>query len=52
MSTVKAAKKQVAIRLPAEMLDQIGNLAKKERRNRSNMIEWLLREILRNREKI
>jgi metal-responsive CopG/Arc/MetJ family transcriptional regulator len=51
MEEVKAVKTQIAIRLPEEMLIQIEKLAKWERRNRSNMIEWLIREALRNLEK-
>lgn len=38
---------QISIRLPNELLDQIQMLAEKERRNRSNMIAYLLREKLR-----
>jgi metal-responsive CopG/Arc/MetJ family transcriptional regulator len=38
---------QISIRLPNELLDQIQGLAEKERRTRSNMIAYLLREKLR-----
>ena len=41
--------KQISIRLPEEMLAQIESFGKKEKRNRSNMIEWLLREALRQK---
>jgi metal-responsive CopG/Arc/MetJ family transcriptional regulator len=38
---------QISLRLPNELMDQIQRLGEKERRNRSNMIEYLLREKLR-----
>jgi len=41
--------KQISIRLPEEMLAQIENFGKAETRSRSNMIEWLLREALRQK---
>jgi hypothetical protein len=41
METVK--KKQIAVRLSSELLEQVDKLAKRESRNRSNMIEYLLR---------
>jgi metal-responsive CopG/Arc/MetJ family transcriptional regulator len=40
-------KTQITIRLPDELLAWLGKRAKYERRNRSNMIEWLLRESMR-----
>jgi metal-responsive CopG/Arc/MetJ family transcriptional regulator len=40
-------KTQVTIRLPDELLAWLDKRAKYERRNRSNMIEWLLREAMR-----
>ena len=40
----KAGKSQVSVRLSNELLARVDRLAKKERRNRSNMIEYLLRE--------
>jgi hypothetical protein len=43
----KPEKTQVSIRLTDDLLDQLQKLAKKEQRNRSNMIEYLLREKLR-----
>ena len=39
-------KKQISFRLHIEALAQIEKLAKKEKRNRSNMIEFILREYL------
>jgi hypothetical protein len=47
MAASKAVKTQITVRLSDELLDQIRRLADKERRNRSNMIEYLLREKLR-----
>jgi hypothetical protein len=47
MAEGKTKRTQITIRLPDEMLDRIRKRAKKERRNRSNMIEYLLREKLR-----
>jgi len=38
----KDVKRQISLRLPAELLEQIQRLAKSERRNRSSMIEWIL----------
>jgi predicted transcriptional regulator len=48
-STTK--KTQITIRLSDELLAQIQKLAMKERRTRSNMIKYLLREKLRELEK-
>jgi hypothetical protein len=42
-----AAHTQISVRLSDELLGQIQRLAEKERRNRSNMIEYLLREKMR-----
>jgi hypothetical protein len=36
---------QISVRLSDELLDQIQRLVEKERQNRSNMIEYLLREM-------
>jgi hypothetical protein len=47
MPESKTEKRQVAIRLSKELLDQIERLANQEQRNRSNMIEYLLRKQLR-----
>jgi hypothetical protein len=47
MADDKTKRTQITIRLPGEMLDRIQMRARKERRNRSNMIEYLLRESLR-----
>jgi len=41
--------KQISIRLPKEMLTQIESFGEAEKRNRNNMIEWLLREALRQK---
>ena len=41
--------KQISIRLPKEMLAQIESFGKAEKRNRNNMIEWLLREAIRQK---
>jgi metal-responsive CopG/Arc/MetJ family transcriptional regulator len=38
---------QTTVRLPVDLTDQIDRMAKRERRNRSNTIEWLLREALK-----
>jgi len=46
-----ACKTQITVRLPEELLKQIQRLAAKERRNRSNMIEYLLRESMQAGEK-
>jgi len=40
-------KRQICIRLPAELLEQIQRLAKSERRNRSSMIEWMLSQAIK-----
>jgi metal-responsive CopG/Arc/MetJ family transcriptional regulator len=40
-------KTQTTIRLPDELLAQLDKRAKYERRNRSNMIAYLLREAMR-----
>jgi hypothetical protein len=47
MRESKAKKTQISVRLSDDLLVQLQNLAKEERRNRSNMIEHLLREKLR-----
>jgi hypothetical protein len=47
MAEGKTEKTQISIRLTDDLLDQLQKLAKRERRNRSNMIEYLLREKLR-----
>jgi metal-responsive CopG/Arc/MetJ family transcriptional regulator len=39
---------QISILLSNELLDQIQRLAEKERRNRSNMIEYLLRQAIKD----
>ena len=39
---------QVSVRLPKDLLESIQRRAKAERRNRSNMIGWLLREAMRS----
>jgi hypothetical protein len=51
MEEKKTENTQIAVRLPDAMLAQIEKLAKQQRRNHSNMIEWLLREALRTLEK-
>jgi predicted transcriptional regulator len=43
----KIEKTQITVRLSDDLLDQVQKLAKKEQRNRSNMIEYLLREKFR-----
>jgi hypothetical protein len=43
----KIKKTQITVRLTDDLLAQLQKLAKEERRNRSNMIEYLLREKLR-----
>jgi len=45
--TVKT--KQIAVRLPYDLLDQIQQLAKEEQRSRANMIRLLLREAINKR---
>jgi metal-responsive CopG/Arc/MetJ family transcriptional regulator len=47
MAESKTKKTQISIRLTDDLLDQLQKLAKEERRNRSNMVEYLLREKLR-----
>jgi hypothetical protein len=47
MAESETEKTQITVRLSDKLLDQIQCLAKRERRNRSNMIEYLLREKLR-----
>jgi len=42
---------QISVRLPNDLLGWIQKRAKAARRNRSNMIEWLLRETMRGEEK-
>jgi hypothetical protein len=44
MNEEKAERTQITFRLSAELLNRIERLAKKDRRNRSNMIEYMLRE--------
>jgi len=39
-------KTQITVRLSKQTLDQLEKLAKKERRNRSNMIEFMLQKAL------
>jgi metal-responsive CopG/Arc/MetJ family transcriptional regulator len=43
--------KQVTIRLPACLIAEIERTAKEEKRNRSNMISYILREWVEKREK-
>lgn len=43
----KTERTQIAIRLANDLVEQIQKLAQREQRNRSNMIEYLLREKLR-----
>jgi hypothetical protein len=43
----KTKRTQITIRIAVDLLDRIKSLAEKERRNRSNMIEYLLREQMR-----
>lgn len=38
---------QISIRITTDLLDRLQSLAKKERRTRSNMSEYLLREKIR-----
>jgi metal-responsive CopG/Arc/MetJ family transcriptional regulator len=47
----KAERTQISVRLSAELLNRIDRVAKKERRNRSNMIEYILRESIPAMEK-
>jgi hypothetical protein len=47
MAAGKTERTQISVRLSDDLLDQIQQMAKKERRTRSNMIEYLLREKLR-----
>lgn len=47
----KIEKKQITIRLPVNLLDLIQKLGKQERRNRSNMIEYLIRNAIREQNK-
>jgi len=44
---MRSNKQQISIWLPIELIDLIDKLAKKESRNRSNMIRYLLRKLLR-----
>ena len=43
----EGVKRQISLRLPAELLEQIQRLAKSERRNRSGMIEWILTQAIK-----
>jgi hypothetical protein len=51
MREKQVEKTQVSIRISDELLGQIDRMAKLERRNRSNMIEYILREALKQRGK-
>jgi len=42
---------QISVRLPNDLLGWIQKRAKAARRNRSNMVEWLLREAMRDEER-
>ena len=44
-------KTQITIRLPDELLEELDYLSKQECRNRSNIIEWLLREAMKSKVK-
>ena len=44
----EAPRKQISLRLSAELVARLERMAKREQRNRSNMIEYLLREAVRD----
>jgi len=45
-------KVQISIRLPINILEAVDKMAEKETRNRNNMIEVLLMEAIKNKEKM
>lgn len=50
MNRKEEKRTQIAIRLSAGLLAQIDKLAEGEQRNRSNMIEWILRDFFQGLE--
>jgi hypothetical protein len=47
-----AQRKQVLLRLPPELVDEMNRWAKDDLRSLNAQIEWLLRESLRKRRKL